>query len=65
MEQVEHAINIFEAKTNSLTQGLFVFDNVPGHMKHAADVITAKGMVKGALHFYIFCVMFQAGHKVA
>jgi hypothetical protein len=52
--QVECAIDIFEAKTNGLAQGLFMFNNAPGHMKWASDAITAKGMVKGALQF-IFC----------
>jgi len=54
MEQVEHTINIFEAKTNGLAQGLFMFDNAPGHMKHALDAITARGMVKGTSLEYIF-----------
>jgi hypothetical protein len=58
MAQVEHVINIFEAKTNGLAQGLFMFDNALGHMKHASDAITAKGMAKGALQFYLFlCVL--------
>ncbi|HWY33344.1 MAG TPA: hypothetical protein VNX68_01780 [Nitrosopumilaceae archaeon] len=60
MEQVEHAINIFEAKTNGLAQGLFMFDNAPGHMKHASNAITARGMVKGALLLYIFFVCLDS-----
>jgi len=74
MAQVECAIDIFEAKTNGLAQGLFIFDNALGHMKQASDVITAKGMVKGALQFIFFCmclntvssklpnVLYQTGH---
>ncbi len=54
MEQVERAIGIFEAKTNGLAQGLYMFDNAPGHMKCALDAITARGMVKGALYSYFF-----------
>jgi hypothetical protein len=54
MEQVEHAINVFEAKTNGLAQSLFMFDNAPGHMKCASDAITARGMVKGASLFFFF-----------
>jgi hypothetical protein len=56
MAQVERTINIFEAKTNGLAQGLFMFDNAPGHMKRASDVITAKGMVKGVSQFVFFFV---------
>ncbi len=58
MAQVECTIDIFEAKTNGLAQGLFMFNNAPGHMKQASDAITAKGMVKGALQFIFFvCVL--------
>jgi hypothetical protein len=56
MKQVARAINIFEAKTNGLAQGLFVFDNAPGHMKHALDGVTAKGMVKGVSQSFCFFV---------
>jgi len=54
MEQVERAIGIFEAKTNGLAQGLYMFDNAPGYMKCVLDAITARGMVKGALYSYFF-----------
>jgi len=54
IEQVECAIRIFEAKTNGLAQGLFMFNNALGHMKCALDVITARGMVKGASHSFFF-----------
>jgi hypothetical protein len=58
MAQVERTIDIFEAKTNGLAQGLFIFDNASGHMKRALDAITAKGMAKGASQFYLFlCVL--------
>jgi len=60
MAQVECAIDIFEAKTNGLAQGLFMFDNVLGHMKRASDAITAKGMVKGASQFVFFVCVFKA-----
>jgi hypothetical protein len=52
--QVEHVINIFKAKTNGLAQGLFIFNNVLEHMKHASDVITAKGMAKDASQFFFY-----------
>ena len=54
MAQVEHVINIFKAKTNGLAQGLFIFNNVLEHMKHASDVITAKGMAKDASQFFFY-----------
>jgi hypothetical protein len=56
IEQVEHAIGIFEAKINGLAQGLFIFNNAPEHIKYALDAITARGMVKGASHSYFFGV---------
>jgi len=56
MEQVTHAIDIFKAKTNGLAQGLFVFNNAPGHMKCALDGVTAKGMVKGVSQSFCFFV---------
>jgi hypothetical protein len=60
MEQVKHAIDVFEAKTNGLAQGLFMFNNAPGHMKRASDAITARGMVKGALLLYFFLRVLTA-----
>ena len=46
INQVNHAIDIFEAKTNGLAKGLFVFDNAPSHLKCAANAISARKMVK-------------------
>ena len=31
LDQVENAIDIFEAKTNNFMTGLFMFDNAPSH----------------------------------
>ena len=33
LQQVENAIDIFEAKTNGFATGLFLFDNAPSHQK--------------------------------
>jgi hypothetical protein len=59
MDQVEHAINIFEGKANGHAQGLFLFDNAPSHLKRAPDAISASKMVKSAYFhvFYIFLVL--------
>lgn len=46
--QVNRTIDIFEAKTNGLVQGLFMFDNAPSHQKRADDAISARKMVKSA-----------------
>ena len=53
IDQVNHAINIFERKTNGSAKGLFVFDNAPSHQKHAADAISAKKMVKSVFFFFV------------
>ena len=45
ISQVNHMINIFESNTNGLTQGLFLFDNAPSHLKCASDAISARKMV--------------------
>ncbi|KAF9016780.1 hypothetical protein BDZ89DRAFT_961647 [Hymenopellis radicata] len=47
MAQVDHAIDIFEAKTNGLATGLFLFDNAPSHQKRAPDALSARKMPKG------------------
>jgi hypothetical protein len=47
LEQVEHAIDIFEGITRGRAQGLFVFDNAPSHQKRADDALSARRMVKG------------------
>ena len=56
INQVDHAIDIFERKTNRYAKGLFVFDNVPSHQKRAADAISAKKMVKSV---FFFCAIFS------
>jgi hypothetical protein len=48
LAQVDHAIDIFEGITKGWAQGLFLFDNAPGHQKRADDAISARRMVKGA-----------------
>jgi hypothetical protein len=48
LNQVEHAIDIFEGLTKGWAQGLFLFDNAPSHQKCAPDAISARKMVKGA-----------------
>ena len=58
--QVDRAIDIFEGKSNGLAQGLFLFDNAPSHLKHAADAISAIKMVKSASIFFFwlqFCLI--------
>jgi hypothetical protein len=49
--RVDHAIDIFVCKTNSLAQALFMFDNVPSHQKHATDAISATKIVKSVSYF--------------
>ena len=46
LDQVENAINIFEAKTNNFVTGLFMFDNAPSHQKRAPDALSARKMLK-------------------
>ena len=58
--QVNHMIDIFEGKSNGLAQGLFLFDNAPSHLKHAADTISTIKMVKSVLIFFFwlqFCLI--------
>jgi hypothetical protein len=46
LQQVENAIDIFEAKTNGFATGLFLFDNAPSHQKRAPDALSARKMPK-------------------
>lgn len=46
IEQVDHAIDIFEEKTSGFATGLFMFDNAPSHQKHAPDALSARKMPK-------------------
>ena len=39
LQQVEHAIDIFEGKTKGNSQGLFLFDNAPSHQKRCHELI--------------------------
>jgi hypothetical protein len=56
--QVDRAIDIFEGKANGLTQGLFLFDNAPSHLKRAADAISATKMVKSvSFIFYLGVIL--------
>ena len=48
LKQVEHAIDIFESKTNGIATGLFLFDNAPSHQKRAADALSACRMLKAS-----------------
>jgi hypothetical protein len=48
VRQVEHAIQIFEDKTNGFKRGLFLFDNATTHQKHAPDAPSARKMTKGS-----------------
>jgi len=45
-KQVEHSIDIFESKTSGFATGLFIFDNVLSHQKHAPDALSACKMPK-------------------
>ena len=51
LRQVDRAIDIFKGLTNGWAQGLFLFDNMPSHQKHAPDAISAQNMVKGVQPF--------------
>jgi len=44
--QVDHAIDIFEGKTNGFATGLFLFDNAPSHQKRVPDALSAHKMPK-------------------
>ena len=51
-KQAEHAIDIFEGKTNGNAQGLFLFDNAPSHQKQAPDALSARKMPKSIIFFW-------------
>ncbi|KIL65316.1 hypothetical protein M378DRAFT_55046, partial [Amanita muscaria Koide BX008] len=46
LQQVDNAIDIFEAKTNGFATGLFLFDNAPSHQRRAPDALSARKMPK-------------------
>ena len=46
LKQVDKAIDIFEGRTNGFAQGLFIFDNAPGHQKRLVDGLSARKMPK-------------------
>lgn len=46
LQQVENAIDIFKAKSNVFTTGLFLLDNAPSHQKQAPDALSAQKMPK-------------------
>ena len=48
LNQVENAIDIFEAKTSNFATGLFMFNNAPSHQKQAPDALSARKMPKNA-----------------
>ena len=45
--QVHRVIDIFKHNASGWAQALFLFDNASSHQKQAADVISARKMVKG------------------
>lgn len=47
VEQVDKAINIFEARTHGFIKGLFTFDNATTHRKRPPDGLSALKMPKG------------------
>jgi hypothetical protein len=46
IKQVDKAIDIFKDQTNRFVTGLFCFDNVPSHQKHADNALSAQKMPK-------------------
>ncbi|KAJ7181650.1 hypothetical protein C8R43DRAFT_1083839 [Mycena crocata] len=46
LKQTDRAIDIFESRSNGTMTGLFLYDNAPGHLKRAADALSARTMVK-------------------
>jgi hypothetical protein len=44
---VDNSIDIFKGLTKGMAQGLFLFNNAPGHQKRADDALSAQRMVKG------------------
>jgi hypothetical protein len=51
--QVDCVMDIFEAKTNGLAQGLFMFNNTPSHLKRADDAISFRKTVRSVFFFYV------------
>ena len=51
LAQVDHTMDISERLTGGYAQGLFLFDNVPSHQKHAENALSAQKMVKGVCFF--------------
>jgi len=49
--QVDKVVDIFEGLTKGNAQGLFLFDNMPSHQKHALNAISAWHMPKSAFLF--------------
>ena len=47
LQQVDHAIDIFEGKMSGFATGLFLFDNAPSHQKQVLDALSARKMPKG------------------
>ncbi len=43
---MDHAIDIFEGKTNGFATGLWMFDNAPSHQKRARDALSARKLPK-------------------
>jgi hypothetical protein len=46
LQQVDHAIDIFEERTNGFATGLWLFDNAPSHQRRAPDALSARKMTK-------------------
>ena len=46
IKQVDTVIDIFEGHTNGFATGLWCFDNVLSHQKHANDALSAWKMPK-------------------
>ncbi|PBK97946.1 hypothetical protein ARMGADRAFT_1044557 [Armillaria gallica] len=46
LAQVDHAIDIFEGKTNGFAMGLWMFDNTPNYQKCARDALFAQKLPK-------------------
>ncbi|KZT63198.1 hypothetical protein DAEQUDRAFT_747909 [Daedalea quercina L-15889] len=53
LEQVDKAIDIFEARMNGFATGLWLFDNAPSHQKRAADALSAHYMLKNPLQTWV------------
>ena len=62
--QVDRVMHIFKAKTNSLAQGLFMFNNAPSHLKRADDAISSRKMVKSVFLFFSVAFPYQCAPKI-